>query len=56
MRRFTFAALLLALSVAASDTQQELTTNQRDTDLVQLASLYANNYAPYDLKGYVKRA
>ena len=50
MRRFTFAALLLALSVAAPDAQQELTTNQRDTDLVQLASLYAKNYAPYEWK------
>jgi len=50
MRRFQFAALLLALSVVAPDAQQALTTNQRDTDLVQLASLYAKNYAPYEWK------
>ena len=33
-----------------ADAQQELTTDQRGADLVQLASLYAKNYAPYEWK------
>ena len=46
MRRFVLAAMLLAISVAAPTAQDALTTNQRDTDLVQLASMFAKNYAP----------
>jgi len=42
--------MLLATSVAAPIAQDALTTNQRDTDLVQLASMFAKNYAPYEWK------
>jgi C-terminal processing protease CtpA/Prc len=50
MRRVVLAAVLLATSVAAPTAQDALTTNQRDTDLVQLASMFAKNYAPYEWK------
>ncbi len=50
MRRVVLAAMLLATSVAAPTAQDALTTNQRDTDLVQLASMFAKNYAPYEWK------
>ena len=50
MRRVVLAALLLATSVAAPTAQDALTTNQREADLSQLASMYAKNYAPYEWK------
>ncbi len=50
MRRVVLAAMLLAISVAAPTAQDALTTNQRDTDLVQLANMFAKNYAPYEWK------
>ena len=50
MRRVVLAAMLLATYVAAPTAQDALTTNQRDTDLVQLASMFAKNYAPYEWK------
>jgi Peptidase family S41/PDZ domain len=50
MRRFVLAAMLLATAVAVPTAQDALTTNQRDTDLVQLASMFAKNYAPYEWK------
>ena len=50
MRRVVLAAMLLAPSVAAPTAQDALTTNQRDTDFVQLASMFAKNYAPYEWK------
>lgn len=50
MHRFVFAAILLAASVATPAAQDALTTNQRDADLVQLASMFAKNYAPYEWK------
>jgi Peptidase family S41/PDZ domain len=50
MRRVVLAAMLLATSVAAPTAQDALTTNQRDADLGQLASMFAKNYAPYEWK------
>jgi hypothetical protein len=50
MRRVVLVAMLLALSVAAPDAQEALTTNQRDRDLVQLANMFPKNYAPYEWK------
>jgi hypothetical protein len=50
MPRLWFLALLLAASVAAPGAQDALTTKQRDTDLVQLASMFAKQYAPYEWK------
>ena len=50
MRRFVLAAMLLAIGVAAPGAQEALTTNQRDTDLAQLASMFAKHYAPYEWK------
>jgi hypothetical protein len=50
MRRVVLAAMRLATSVAAPTAQDALTANQRDTDLVQLASVFAKNYAPYEWK------
>jgi len=51
MRRlFLVAMLLSAICVATPGAQQALTTNQRDTDLVQLASTFAKQYAPYEWK------
>jgi hypothetical protein len=43
--------MLLSLLLASPAFSQEaLTTNQRNTDLIQLASMYAKNYAPYEWK------
>jgi C-terminal processing protease CtpA/Prc len=50
MRPLVLVALLSALCVAAPGAQETLTTNQRDTDLVQLASMFAKQYAPYEWK------
>ena len=46
MRQLLLVALLLSIGVAAPRAQDALTTNQRDTDLIQLASRYAKFYAP----------
>jgi hypothetical protein len=50
MRRFALVALLLTIGVAAPRAQRELTADQRDADLIQLASMYAKVYAPYEWK------
>src|SRR5262245_41292446 len=50
MRCVVLAAMLLATSVAAPSAQDALTTNQRDADIEQLASMFAKNYAPYEWK------
>src|SRR5512138_3967648 len=50
MRRLGLVAVLSAICVAAPGAQEALTTKQRDTDLVQLASMYAKQYAPYEWK------
>jgi len=50
MRRVVVAAMLVAICSAVPAAQEALTNNQRDADLVQLASWYAKNYAPYEWK------
>src|SRR5438552_466625 len=50
MRRFVPVALLLTIGVAAPRAQDALTADQRQADLIQLASTYAKNYAPYEWK------
>ena len=50
MRQLVLVALLLSIGIAAPRAQDALTTNQRDTDLIQLASRYAKFYAPYEWK------
>ena len=50
MRRSVLVALLLTIGIAAPRAQDALTANQRDTDLIQLASRYAKFYAPYEWK------
>jgi peptidase S41-like protein/PDZ domain-containing protein len=50
MRRLALVALLLTIGVAALRAQRELTADQRDADLIQLASMYAKIYAPYEWK------
>jgi PDZ domain/Peptidase family S41 len=50
MRRFVPVALLLTIGVAAPRAQDGLTADERQADLVQLASTYAKNYAPYEWK------
>ena len=50
MRRLGLVTVLSALCVAAPGAQEALTTKQRDTDLVQLAGMYAKQYAPYEWK------
>jgi hypothetical protein len=50
MRRFVAVALLLTIGVAAPRAQDALTADQRQADLIQLASTYAKNYAPYEWK------
>ena len=50
MHRLVLVALLSAICVATPGAQEALTTNQRDADLVQLASMYAKHYAPYEWK------
>jgi hypothetical protein len=49
MRRFVLVALLLTFVVTTARAQG-LTADQRDADLIQLASTYAKNYAPYEWK------
>jgi peptidase S41-like protein/PDZ domain-containing protein len=50
MHRLVLVALLSAIYVATPGAQEALTTKQRDSDLVQLASIYAKQYAPYEWK------
>jgi hypothetical protein len=50
MQRLALVAILSAICVAAPGAQEALTTRQRDTDLVQLASIFAKQYAPYEWK------
>ena len=50
MRRFALVSLLLTIGVAAPRAQQDLTADQRDADLIQLANRYAKNYVPYEWK------
>jgi hypothetical protein len=50
MRRFALIALLLTIGVVVPRAQQQLTADQRDADLIQLANMFAKNYAPYEWK------
>ena len=50
MRRLALVALLLTVGVAAPRAQQALTADQRDADMIQLASMFAKEYAPYEWK------
>src|SRR5262245_7756033 len=50
MRRLVFAVLFSAFSLAPAHAQEALTRDQRISDLTQLASQYAKNYAPYEWK------
>lgn len=50
MRRFALVALLLTIGVAAPRAQRDMTADQRDADLIQLASIYAKVYARYEWK------
>jgi PDZ domain len=51
MKKLT-SVMLLSVLLATSPAfgQEALTTNQRNTDLIQLASMYAKKYAPYEWK------
>jgi hypothetical protein len=49
-RRLWLTVLVLGLLVTTLRAQDALTRSQRDTDLIQLASFYAKNYAPYEWK------
>ena len=50
MRRVLIAVLLLTLSVTTPRAQEALTSDQRISDLTELAAFYAKNYAPYEWK------
>lgn len=51
MKKLTLVMLLtILLAVPRSYGQETLTTNQRKTDLIQIASMYAKNYGPYEWK------
>jgi Peptidase family S41/PDZ domain len=50
MRRVLLITVLLTIGVAAPHAQDALTAKQREADLIQLASTYAKNYAPYEWK------
>ena len=50
MYRFVLVAILSGICVATPAAQEALNTKQRDSDLVQLASIYAKQYAPYEWK------
>ena len=50
MYRFVLVAMLSGICVATPGAQEALTTKQRESDLVQLASIYAKQYAPYEWK------
>ena len=48
MHRLVFVVAFLALSATAA--QAQLTPDQKNADLTQLASLYSKNYAPFEWK------
>ena len=51
MKKRTLMLLIsILLAVSPAFGQEALNTNQRNTDLIQLASMYAKNYAPYEWK------
>ena len=50
MRRLLLALLILSISNTPAGAQEALTNNQRETDLTQLASMYAKQYGPYEWK------
>ena len=50
MRRLFLVIVLSAICVAAPCAQEALTIKQRETDLVQLAGMFAKQYAPYEWK------
>lgn len=50
MRRLCVAVLLAGLSLTSPRAQEAMTRQQRDADLIQLASMYAKNYGPYEWK------
>lgn len=50
MKKLTSVMLLSLLLTSPAFSQETLTNNQRNTDLTQLASMYAKNYAPYEWK------
>jgi peptidase S41-like protein/PDZ domain-containing protein len=50
MHRLVLVVVLSAIGVAGPVAQEALTTKQRDADFVQLASIYAKQYAPYEWK------
>ncbi len=50
MRRTCIAVSLAAVALAHPQAQEAITKQQRDADLVQLASMYAKNYGPYEWK------
>jgi hypothetical protein len=50
MRRMSIALALATVALAGSHAQEAITKQQRDADLVQLASMYAKNYGPYEWK------
>jgi hypothetical protein len=50
MRPLAAAALILTLATPPAHAQETLTRAQRNSDLTELASQYAKNYAPYEWK------
>jgi peptidase S41-like protein/PDZ domain-containing protein len=50
MHRLVLVVMLSVICVAAPGAQEALTTNQRDSDLAQLAGMFAKQYAPYEWK------
>jgi hypothetical protein len=50
MRRLRVAVALTCLALATPAAQEAISKQQRDADLVQLASMYAKNYGPYEWK------
>ena len=50
MRRVLITVLLLILSVTTPRAQEALTSDQRISDLTEIAAFYAKNYAPYEWK------
>ena len=50
MRRTLVAMVFLTLSVSSPRAQDAVTSQQRISDLTELAAFYAKNYAPYEWK------
>jgi hypothetical protein len=50
MRRLVLVVMLLAICAAAPGAQEALTAKQRQADLIQLANVFAKQYAPYEWK------